>query len=218
MTTGLTNLGSLEKEAFRKFYEDGLFDVYLGGILIVMGFAAVITDRIENELAGMLITLGLALAVTIPTLVCRRNLLRSRLGTFQPGPARRRKIRGTRLVLLGSVVLGVFVFGVATAAFNSDVSVDTLGAMVALLWFINSVAVLGAMAYFLDVPRFYVHGVIVGLAMPLMIWPDILWDNKVAPWIALGTPGLAVMTIGAYKLVHFLRNYPAQEVGDGVDG
>lgn len=218
MTTGLTNLGSLEKEAFRKFYEDGLFDIYLGAILIVMGIAAVITDQIENETAGMFVTLGLALAVTIPTLVWRRSLLRSRLGTFEPGPARRRRIRGTRLVLLGSVVLGVIVFGVAAAAFNSDVSVDTLGAMVALIWFINSVAVLGAMAYFLDVPRFYAHGVIVGLAMPLMIWPDLLWDNKVAPWIALGIPGLVVMAVGVYKLVHFLRNYPVQDVGDGVDG
>lgn len=218
MTTGLTDLDRLEKETFRRFYEDGIFDIYLGAILAVMGLAAAITDQMENETASMLVTLGLALAVTIPLLLWRRSLLRSRLGHFEPGPERRRRIKGTRLVLLGSVVLGVVMFGLTAAAFGSDVSADTIGIVVGLIWFLNSVAVLGAMAYFLDVPRFYAYGVVVGLAMPLLIWPDVLWDNTIAPWIAFGIPGLAVMTAGIYKLIHFLRKYPVQPSGEPIDG
>ena len=217
MTTGLTDLKNLEREAFRKFYDDGIFDVYLGAILITMGVAAAITDQMDNDFAGGLVTLGLAMAVTIPLLMWRRQLLRSRLGDFKPGPERQRKIRGTRLVLLGSVVLGMVVFGVAAAALNSDTSEDTLGAIVPLIWFINSVAVLGAMAYFLDVPRFYAHGVVVGLAMPLLIWPDVLWDNRIEPWIAFGIPGSIVIAVGVYKLIRFLREYPASTVGEIAD-
>lgn len=214
MTTGLTDLENLERDAFRKFYDDGIFDVYMGAMLITMGIAALIADSMSSELLAMLLMLGLAMGITIPLLVWRRSLLRSRLGDFKPGPARRRKIKGTRLVLLGSVVLGIVVFGVAAAAFNSDTSAETLGAIVPLIWFINSVVVLGAMAYFLDVPRFYAYGVVVGTAMPLMIWPDVLWDNRVEPWIAFGIPGLIVVAVGIYKLVHFLRDYPQPTLGD----
>lgn len=216
MTTGLTNLKELERDAFRKFYDDGIFDLYLGGILITMGIAALITDQIESAMTGMLITLVLAFGVTVPMLLWRRHLLRSRLGDFQPGPERRRKIRGTRLVLLGSVMVGVIVFGITAALFNRG-SEETLGAIVPLIWFLNSVVVLGAMAYFLDVPRFYTHGVIVGMAMPLLIWPDVLWDHQLQPWIAFGFPGLIVMAIGAYKLVVFLREYPAGSAEESAD-
>lgn len=214
MTTGITDLDNLEKDAFRKFYDDGIFDVYLGAMLIVMGVTALLTDQMSSEVSAMLVMLSLAMGITIPLLVWRRSLLRSRLGDFKPGPERRRKIKGTRLVLLGSVVLGIIVFGAATAAFNSDTSADTIGAIIPLIWFVNSVVVLGAMAYFLDVPRFYAHGLVVGTAMPLLIWPDVLWDSKLEPWIAFGIPGFIVMTVGFYKLVHFLRDYPTPTIGD----
>ena len=218
MTTGLTNLEELERDAFRRFYDDGIFDVYMGSMLIMMGIAAVITDRMDSGLADGFVTLGLALAVTIPLLLWRRHLLRTRLGEFKPGPERRRKIRGTRLVLLGSVVLGVVVFGVTAAVLNSDPSPDVLGAVVPLVWFFNAVIVLGAMAYFLDVPRFYFHGVIFGLAMPLLIWPDLLWDVKMEPWIAFGLPGLVVALVGVRKLIDFLREYPAPADAELADG
>lgn len=218
MTTGLTNLEELERDAFRRFYDDGIFDIYMGSMLIIMGIAAVITDRLDGGITNGFVTLGLALAVTIPLLLWRRHLLRTRLGEFTPGPERRRKIRGTRLVLLGSVVLGVVVFGVTAAVFNSDTSADVLGAVIPLVWFFNAVIVLGAMAYYLDVPRFYFHGVIFGLAMPLMIWPDLLWDVKVEPWIAFGVPGLIVALVGVRKLYVFLREYPAPAAAELADG
>lgn len=218
MTTGLTDLKALERDAFRKFYDDGIFDVYVGAMLITMGVAAALTDRFDSEARSMLFLLGLAVAVTVPLLLWRRHLLRSRLGDFKPGPARRRKITTTRLVLLGSVLLGVIAFVVAAIAYRTDSTVDIAGLVVPLLWFLNSMIVFGAMAYLLDVPRYYAHGVVVGFAMPILIWPDVLWDTRVAPWIAFGVPGLIVAVVGFYKLVNFLRSYPVPATGDIADG
>jgi hypothetical protein len=218
MTTGLTDLKTLERDAFRKFYDDGIFDIYIGAMLITMGVAAVFADQMQSEALSMLLTLGLAIAVTVPLLLWRRHLLRSRLGEFKPGPARRRKITKTRLVLLGSVLLGILAFVVAAIAYRADSDVDVAGLVVPLLWFLNSMIVLGAMAYLLDVPRFYAYGVIVGLAMPILIWPDVLWDTRVAPWLAFGGPGLIVAAVGFYKLARFLRNYPVLETGVVADG
>jgi hypothetical protein len=218
MATGLTDLKALERDAFRKFYDDGVFDCYVGIMLITMGVAAVFADQMNNEGLSMLLTLGLAIAVTVPLLLWRRHLLRSRLGEFKPGPARRRKISKTRLVLLGSVLLGVLAFVVATIAYRSDSSVDVIGLVIPLLWLLNSMVVFGGMAYLLDVPRFYAHGVIIGFAMPILIWPDVLWDTKVEPWLAFGLPGLIVVVVGLYKLAGFLRSYPVLTTEGAVDG
>ncbi len=218
MTTGLTDLGTLERDAFRKFYDDGVFDIYVGAMLITMGVAAIFADRLSNELQSGLLTLGLALVVTVPLLLWRRHLLRSRLGDFKPGPARRRKIAVTRLVLLGSVLVGLVAFIVATIAYRSDADIDAAGLIVPLLWMLNSLIVFGAMAYLLEVPRFYAHAVIISFAMPLLIWPDMLWDTKVAPWLAFGLPGLIVALIGLRKLVEFLQTYPVLETEAAIDG
>jgi hypothetical protein len=77
-----------------------------------------------------------------------------------------------------------------------------------LLWFLNAVVVMGAMAHFLDVPRFYLYGVLFGLAMPLLVWPDVLWNISIPPWFAFGAPGVAIVAIGLYKLRRFLSQYP----------
>lgn len=209
MTTGLTDLKQLEREAFRRFYDDGIFDIYVGAMLVAMGIGALISDRIDNEATSMIAILGIGLVVTIPLLLARRSLLRNRLGTFEPGPERRRKIAGTRLVLLGSVVLGVAAFGIAAAVYKSGSGADTLAALLPVLWFANTAIVFGAAAYFLDVPRFYALGLIAGTAMPLLIWPDLLWEYQIHPVLAFGLPGAVICGVGIFKLLGFLERYPA---------
>jgi len=218
MTTGLTDLRKLERDAFRRFYDDGLVDVYLGAMLMLMGIVALLGDRFDEFGSTAFLAAALALGITIPLLILRRRLLRSRLGTFQPGNERRKRIKGARLFLLGSVVVGVVMFGVAVAIRTSGASVDVLGAVVALVWFVNAVVVLGAGAYYLDVPRFYLHGVLWGLAMPLLVWPDLLWDYQLAPWLAWGVPGAIMAGVGIYKLITFLQDYPAPLSAETQDG
>jgi hypothetical protein len=217
MTTGLTDLKRLERETFRRFYDDGLLDIYLGSMLIVMGLAAVIADRLNDEFRSMLVMLAIATAVTVPLLVVRRSLLRSRLGAFRPNPERRGRIKSTRLALLASVVVGVMMFGVAAATLGGGAAEDTVTVLLPLVWFVNGVVVIGAAAFFLNVPRFYFHGVAWGLAMPLLIWPDLLWDYQLQPWLALGLPGAAIVVVGVYKLMRFLRDYPAPPAGETTD-
>ncbi len=213
--TGLTNLETLEKETFRKFYEDGLFDVVLGLMMTTMAIGAVVTDWIGSEGFGLLIMVGAAFVLVAALLVMRHRLLRSRLGEFQPGPRRRRRIRATRLALLASVVVGLIVFAVAAIVYASGVSVASLEVVIPVVWFVNATVVLGAMAHFLDVPRFYVYGLLFGLGMPLLIWPDLLWDVRVSPLVAFTVPAAPIVATGLYKLARFLRDYPVLPAGDG---
>lgn len=212
--TGLTDLKALEKQAFRRFYEDGIFDIFLGVMLATMALGALITDWTGKELGGLAVMFAMAVMAVVGLTVVRRRLLATRLGEFKPGPARRQRITLTRLALLGSVVIGLLLFAVVAIG---DVSISSLEALMPAVWFINAVVVLGAMAYLLDVPRFYLYGFLFGMVMPLMIWPDVLWDFRISPAVAFGIPALIVIGIGVFKLRSFLRNYPVQTTAEGFD-
>ena len=138
----------------------------------------------------------------------RRQLLLSRLGTFRPGPERRRRIAATRLALLGSVVVGLVVAVAGAAAYGPGISISSFEILMPLVWFLNAVVVMGAMAYFLDVPRFLLLGFVFGLAMPLLVWPDVVWGIRVSPAVAFGAPAAVIVGVGLVKLRRFLREYP----------
>ena len=212
--TGLTDLKALERRAFRRFYEDGLFDIFLGLMLGTMALGAVITEWLGSEISGLLVMFGISVVAVVSLTAVRRRLLGSRLGTFKPGPRRQHRIGLVRLALLGSVVVGLILFGVAAAG---DISIVSLELIMPLVWFVNAVVVLGAMAYLLDVPRFYLYGFLFGTAMPLLIWPDVIWGYRLPPWAALGGPAVIVVGIGVFKLTRFLRDYPVSSPTEAAD-
>lgn len=211
MSHGISDLERLERDAFRKFYEDGLFDIFLGAMMLVLGATALVGDWFADELASYVVMLGLGFAVVVPLLVLRRRLLRTRLGTFEPGPRRRRRISGVRGVLFVSLAIGFVAFGLAAVAFSGTPSTDMVEVFLPVVWFVNAVVVFGLMAYLLDVPRFSVYGVLFGAVMPLLIWPDVLWGVQLAAWAILFALGLAVIAVGLIKLRRFLRLHPPLE-------
>ena len=211
MNESLTDLDKLERDAFRRYYEDGIFDIYLGLMLLAFFASAALWEFVEDEGASYVVMIGAALALTVPLLVFRRRLLRERLGTFKPGPRRRVRVTRTRWVLLGSLILGLAVFVAAAVTVAGAATEDLMAVVVPLLWFGNMVVVFGAMAYLLDVPRFYIYGLLGGLIMPLMIWPEAMWGIELPAWLLFGSAGVALIGFGLLKLRRFLQRYPAPQ-------
>lgn len=216
MVTQLPDLRGLERQAFRKFYEDGLFDLLLGLMMIGVSVGAVVQDWLDSEWTSIAVMFGVAVVLVTGFMVVRVRLLRPRLGEFRPGPTRRRRISATRLILLGSAVLGVVAFAVAGVAGGEGQAPPAVEVWLPVVWFLNATVVLGVMAYLLDVPRFYLYGVLFGLVGPLQIWPDALWDVRFPPALAFAIPATPILAIGAWKLVRFLKAYPVL-VTDGKD-
>jgi hypothetical protein len=210
VVTQLPDLKALERQAFRKLYEDGLFDLLFGLMMVGVSLASVIQDWLDSEWASVTVMFGVALILVVCFITLRVRLLRSRLGDFKPGPTRRRRITATRLVLLGSAILGVVVFAFSAVAGGEGIPPTALEVLLPLLWFVYAVVILGAMAHLLDVPRFYLYGVLFGLVGPLLIWPDVLWDFRLPPAAAFGIPAVPILAIGTWKLIDFLRSYPVQ--------
>lgn len=213
----LTDLEDLEKRAFRRFYDDGMFDVFFGLMLIGLSLGSWVQDGLGSEFVALMVMTGIATVLVVALATLRHRLVRPRLGEFTPGPARRRRITITRLVLIGSAVFGVVAFGLGVVAGRHDAAPTAVEVVLPLVWFVNAVAVLGSMAYLLDVPRFAFYGVLFGLVGPLLIWPDVLWDVRVPPGAAFALPALPMLGIGLWKLRRFLRDYPVQPEGEEPD-
>jgi hypothetical protein len=199
------DLKTMERDAFRKFYDDGLFDIYLGVLLFMMG-----TIGALDELLGItwiaVIYVGFALGFS----VLRARFVKRRLGTFKPAAARKRKLRATTAVLAGSVVLGAVAFGI-TAAVPGESGFEWVR-LIPLVWFVNATLVFGATAYFLDVPRFYAYGPLFGISVMLEIYPRVLFDIEFPSVIAFGLPAAVMVVIGLRKLPRFLRDFPPRHV------
>lgn len=218
MDTQIADLEELEKQAFRKFYDDGLLDLLLGLMMVTVSVGYWIQESRDNEVLSLLVLLGIAMSLVVVVKIAKVRLLRSRLGRFTPGRDRHRRINLTRLVLLGSMILGVVAFALGTAAQSEDLSPAALDIWLPLVWFVNATVVLGIMAHMLDVPRFALHGVLFGLVGPLLIWPDAIWEFRIPPLLAFGIPAMPIIGIGIWKLATFLRDYPVQSTDQSAAG
>jgi hypothetical protein len=212
--TQMADLKALERQAFSRFYEDGLLDILFGLTMVTVSLGAIVQDRLDSELASVAAMSAAAFVLVCVFTVLRVRLVRPRLGDFRPRPERRRRITATRMVLLGSFVVGVIAFGVVGVIGGKGVSPTAVEVLVPVLWLVNATVVMGLTAWLLGVPRWYLYGVLFGLVGPLLIWPDVLWDVRLPPPLVFGIAAAPMLVIGAWKLVRFLRTYPVHAIPD----
>lgn len=206
------DLDALERAAFRKFFEDGLMDIFLGLVLALMPLAAVLEKFVGDEPVASLIYGGVLMALVLVLTLVRPRLLRPRLGAFTPRAPRRRKIRRSVLALVGSVLVGLLIWAIFAAGKGGSIL-----PFMPFVWLLNCVLVFGAMAYFLDVPRFFYYGLLFGGPLAIDAFVHLNDGRRLPLALTFVLPGLSIVGIGVYKLVHFLRDYPprAPEAHDG---
>lgn len=212
-----SDLKSLERKAFSRFYEDGLFDLLLGAMLLLTAAGFVVQEQSDNELLSLGVMVAIAAVVVGSFIVLRNRVVRPRLGEFRPGPERRRRIGVVRLALLASFALGVVAFALVAVAGPAGAPLG-IEVVLPVVWFLNATIVLGILGAMLNVPRLAVYGLLFGLVGPLLIWPDVVWGVRVPPLLAFSVAAVPMLIVGAVKLARFLRTYPVREEGDGELG
>ena len=209
------NLKEIERKAFRSTFQDGLWDVYLGLIVICMAFFLFRPDEgygLRNQLMmlGGFVLSGLVLfagkmLITVP-----------RMGQVSFGPLRKRKAM-TLAIILGAVVLvqaGIVLFTVG--GWLDD---DLAAKLNALLGEANlermAVAAVGSLfvgpsmilvAYFSDFPRGYYIAILMAAAVFLMI----LLNQPIYAILI----GALIILPGLVLFIRFLQKYPLPKRGD----
>jgi len=209
------NLKEIERKAFRSTFQDGLWDVYLGLIVICMAFFLFRPDEgygLRNQLMmlGGFVLSGLVffagkMLITVP-----------RMGQVSFGPLRKRKAMTLAIIMGVVIIIQIAVVLFSVGGWLDD---DLAAKLNALLGEANlermAVAAVGSLfvgpsmilvAYFSDFPRGYYIAILMAAAVFLMI----LLNQPIYAILI----GALIILPGLVLFIRFLQKYPLPKRGD----
>jgi hypothetical protein len=206
------NLKQLERRAYRSTFQDGLWDLYLAGLMACLGILGLIGKFREETWIWLVGYTVLAGSVFGLFMLGKKHITMPRLGAVKFGPSRKRR----KLVLVGilsitvllNVVLVLITAGVISAPAwldhiqNEMTQRGVMDLLVPLFAGLFVAILMSIVAYFID----YYRGMYIGLVFGLGIFLSEYFDLPVA--LVVGAVLIAVP--GVILLVRFIRQYPIQ--------
>jgi hypothetical protein len=205
------NLRELERKAWRSVFEDGLYDIFLGLLLLHMGFVYYLS-RIETTFLGRTsLNLGIYLVLYLGLWVGKHYITLPRIGRVKFGKRRKSRLR-TVTVITFLVVLLTFSLTLAGIAFKNQpdgsMGWSLLAPILLGTWF---VLFFGLAGYFLEYHRLYLVGVLYALPEIVMTYSNELLGINPG-YLAWLLPASLILIIGAIHLARFVRDHPVPQI------
>jgi hypothetical protein len=196
-----------ERKAFRSTFQDGLWDIYLGLLLLNMGLGLMLGGTDVSRVWTAVILLAFTLLVMLAFWAGKKFVTAPRIGLVRFGPARRAKVKKIGVILSLSVLVGVILLVIGQVVGNDLAEGVSWGWIIpAGVFGVNAIVVFSLGAYFLDFYRAYVYGWLYALSFPASImlaeYADITF-----PFAYFVSAGIMVL-IGGVLFLRFLRDYP----------
>ena len=204
------DLKGTERNSFKlSAYADGTADISLGLVMITLG-----TYPITRELFGVaynilffFVVLGLIIFAQIRI---KARLTPSRIGLVNFGEKTQKRMKVALLITFVLVCLTA-----ATWYLSSQGYMLPKGSVMGAYGFdiligVIVLAIFSAMAYTLELTRYYFYGLLLSVAF-LDIVPASLQGTLIQ--VPLTLAGLLIVGIGVYLLIRFLDKYPVAEEG-----
>ena len=199
------DLKVLEKKAWRSVFQDGLWDIYLGIILMSFAVSAWLDKQPIDDDLRMGIYIGVMVFGMIVLYAGKRFITMPRLGQVKFGAERQKRRNVVRLVLLISVLVGLLLRWLSAIFFGGDRDVPSKWFFPAI-WVLNMLIVFGLGAYFLEYERLYLIGFLYALVLPLDVFVKNVTQRDLDVYIFSGA-GLIILFMGISYLLRFLRDY-----------
>ena len=186
------DLKRLERTAWRSYHQDGLWDVFIGLLLLSAGISSMVGSDWLNLVLMLSASAVMALGkhfVTVP-----------RMGIVQFGPERRAKNRKVAALLFLAVLLGVALYGAAVTNLEVLGWQPNQGVLTTLAMSLVILVIFGGIAYWMDFPRM----MLLGLAFAAAFAGSRLFNTPVMFLIT----GAAVLLWGTVLFAHFVRKHP----------
>ncbi len=207
------DLKKLERKVWTSFFEDGIWDIYLGILLMAMAVGALLSDIGVPEATQIIGYISLVGAASLFLWLGKRFITVPRVGRVNYGPKAKARKRKTSMVLAMSVLVGLLAFVIVTLSFKGFISrALPMDLFLPAIWVGNMLVVFSLAAYFLRFHRLYLIGVMFAMAIPLDIMLKELVHQDLT-FVAFGVPALVILIMGGIVLTRFLRKYsrPAEE-------
>jgi hypothetical protein len=195
------DLKEIERRAWRSFFDDGIWDIYIGGLMLLMSGLAALSDLGLPALHRMTLYIVLIAVLVITMKLAKRRITVPRLGWVKFGKGRERKRTGARFVLGISVLLtAALLFLTFRRRIEGSSVISTRIPFMVLLVGIQAFIILALVAWFLEFPRMIFHGFLIGASITL----SILLRSP----LALAIAGAIILIVGLVYLIRFLKKYP----------
>lgn len=184
------NLKEIERKAWTSYFEDGLWDLFFGALLLIGGIRS-LTDNVWYT-SFLLVPI-----IILP--VGKKLITIPRLGHVKFGAARKLKQAKAITILVISVLatLALLLFP------RSGLPLPRLPIFPIMAGWIA--VVFGLLAYYLDFRRLFAYGLMYASS-------EVLWGQFGEPIgpIVQSISGIAILLVGTAVFVRFVRRYPIQ--------
>lgn len=197
------SLKEAERKAFTTAFQDGLWDIFMGCILLVPAIAPFLSNRMGEFWSSAVFLLFWGL-VWLAIWQVKKHVVEPRVGVVRFSLGRRIKLGRLQILLLGigigALILGVFPVEESNSVVNWPNSF--IFAPMALVGF--SVA-----AYVLEFRRLYVYGVLVASSPLIGELLDRYWNAPHHGFpITFGATATIMILTGLVLFVRLLRDRP----------
>jgi hypothetical protein len=202
------SLKDAERKAFTATFQDGVWDIVLGLQLLAWGVAPLLEETLP--LSDFWVAI-LSLPIMLVLWAGKKFVTTPRMGLVKFGPKRKAGLRAMVVIvcvlLLVAALLG---FLIATNRVRPELTTGLSIPLVA--WALPLIMCFSAAAYFTDVNRLYVYGVLFAISMPIRIIfkqsPDLRGISLMGFFVAGGI----ILLTGVVLAIRFLRDYPIPKV------
>jgi hypothetical protein len=203
------NLEKLEKRTASVIFQDGIFDMTLGLVLVAFGIASLLSNYLPDPWDSWFGFL-LYLVIAIPLFLIQAFVTRPRLGVVKYTTERKKK--NLAMIAIGTVLLlsNIVVFFLI---FLDIIEFTGHGYLMAAIFGLIPTVLFLLMAYFMDFKRLYIIGPIFGLGFTLKEIFSLVSLALVGNIIFISL-GVIIISIGIVFLVRFLKKYPKLKVPD----
>ncbi|MCK4646133.1 MAG: hypothetical protein KAU46_07760 [Candidatus Aminicenantes bacterium] len=208
------NIKALEKKAYRSFFKDGIYDLFIGLILLSFGLPMILNEFgwIDYETISMplLIPLILNVGALLFLIFGKKYITTPRLGIAHFGKTRKRNMRHVKLILIISALMGGILFFLIL--FKALPVGGKTGIPLPILIFgIQSLLVFSLMAYFMDFTRLYLYAFLFAISMPLTIWLKRNTTLNYPSLLVFTLTTVPILVIGCVVFIQFLNQYPIKK-------
>lgn len=191
------SLKEIERRAYRSTFEDGIYDIVFGAVLLILAAIPVFEFIGLSKFYGYPFLLIPALASPL----AKRRITIPRLGAVEFGGERTSKRRYSAIVGIAALLLMlpvvIMMFAKGFPAGPSWMAVGLIAAPAVLIGVV-----------FLDYPRMYIYGAVL---LFCIVEAEMLQRYLAGPFnalIAFGMPGAVILVYGLAQLCKFLKKYP----------
>ncbi len=216
------DLKVLEKKVYQRYFEDGLWDIFLSLIILSIGVAPLFSLllNIPDPWNDIIPALGVNILAFLIFYFGKKYITVPRIGFVKFGPKRKAKQKKLKLFLFIVFIVNIILFILPFSGITSYIQIEQY-IIFLLLGFGFFTFPFCVVAYFLDFTRLYYYAFSLGIGLFLTYLLEPTLGNPLNTILIFGGIGGVILIIGLIYFIRFLKQFPLpkdipkQEVTDG---